>query len=256
MASEIIGISSFLDIAEADDNQQVLLKVVALHEVSASSRSLYVVQTDGQEIFYDQVLEVYFYNKNWPTIKKGDVLELAGQIKKVSTGPRLKISQAGQIYQTGFNLSLTKPESLDLAGLAEELLGSYITTSGTVVKKNGKNIYLANDGEEDPLVRVYLDFDYKDLQINKGSEMIVSGILQPSSAGLKLLVKDKEDILLSQQVLGYQEESKGLNTSTQYITDINRQYNIRNILYVLLVLATMAGLVYWLKNKRKSRKSF
>lgn len=244
-------LSSNLDLSELDKKSEVWLQAVALYDVDPNSRSLYVAQTDGQSMLYDQALELYFYKKAWPDIKRGQVLEVSGSINKISTGPRLKINTPEQIYLSDVSLDWSRPDNVDPDSLSEDMTGQYVSTSGTVVKKNGKNIYLALAADEEPLMRAYLDFDYKDLAIDKGAEMLVSGILQNSASGLKLLVKDKDDVLLSQQVLGYQEDTKDISTSTKSLVTPNRQEKTKYILGGLVGLAILIGLGQWWREHRK-----
>lgn len=248
------GLSAVEDLHNIKNATEIWLELIALQDSNLQSRSLYTARNIGKSIDYEQVVEVYFSQKQWPDIKTGDALTVSGQLNNTAKGARLKISSLEQIALAGFNQPLEKTEPTDLNSLDDELANSYLSTSGVVVKKSGKNIYLASSAEEDSALRVYLDFDYKDLDIKKGAAVLVSGILQNTSAGWKLLVKNKKDFLLAQQVLGAKESGfSQTDHSTTAVAKNNRRQEIKIFLYLLLGLVLFFLILKLIKKYRRKK---
>ncbi|PWB38788.1 MAG: hypothetical protein C3F02_01720 [Parcubacteria group bacterium] len=232
------ALSPTTDLQELKNQSEIWLELVSLQNTNPQSSNLYTVRLSDQGVDYNQVVEIYLANKKWPDIKVGDILTISGQLSNNDSGPRLKIKSKEQLVLTGEHQDLLKPELTDLDTLGDDLANSFISLSGYVVKKNGKNIYLASSVGEDYAVRAYLDFDCKDLAIVKGNEIVVNGILQNTKNGWKLLVKNKDDILLAQQVLGTQiaaDNSSEQNTTTTQISSSQRK--------VKYFLVTLLGLI-------------
>lgn len=233
--------------------QNIILQGLALHNISSSTRSLYLADWDQEEIYFDQVAEIYFHQKDFPIIKKGDLVEVSGQITKLEELPRIKIKEASDITLTDFNLDLTWPEIISIDDLSEELLGNFVVVQGVVSKKSGKNIYLSVDKEDDWQLRVYTKFSTKDLGIKKGNEIIAAGILSETDSGFKLVPFDIADISVSSVVeaAGYQESDSDQELSDEVYQgeENNRKNQVKNILILILVGVTILMMVYFLKKK-------
>lgn len=210
---------------------------LALNAIQSGGQSLYLVDWDGEEIYYDQAIEIYFSKKDWPEIKAGDLVEVSGEISKLEPLPRVKIKNKEDIFTTEFHLDLTNPEIISTADLSEELLGDFVYLKGLVVKKSGKNIYLAADTEEDWQARVYANFDLDDLEITKGKEVLVFGLLSETSSGFKLTPLDKKDLSVSQLVQAAVIEEPGEQTISEEIyqveNDLRAEKVKKNLLFII-----------------------
>ena len=244
-------------LAEANElakGDEPIVQGVALHNSDSKNRSLYLADWDGQSILYDQTIEIYSYYKDWPEIKQGDLLEIKGEVSKVG---RLKISSAEDITKIAEGIEIIKPEAITLDELDEDLVNSLTTVKGIIVRKSGKSVYLANEEEEEYQLRVYLNFDTKDLELKKGVEMIATGMLSETAKGFKLTPFKKRDILLSKIVLGAKEETEAeelniANTSTNSNFFVERQDQVKNVLFFVIVAAIIVGIIYYLKHKKKN----
>jgi len=136
-------IYSIAEIKELEKNDQVIIQGVALEDVASSARSFYITDWDQEEIYYDQVAEIYFSKKDFPDIRKGDLIDVRGQISQTGFLPRVKIKTQEDIIVNNLALALDLPETINVEDLEDDLLGGFVTLQGTVVKKSGKNIYLA-----------------------------------------------------------------------------------------------------------------
>ena len=250
ISTQMIFSPSQLD--DLDIKQNIILQGLAIHEASSSTRSLYLVDWDQEEIYYDQMVEIYFYQKDFPSIKKGDLVEVSGQISKLGELPRIKIKNQSDIIVGELNLELAWPEIITPDDLIEEALGDFVAVRGLVTKKSGKNIYLASNTEEDWQVRVYTNFATKDLEIKKGTEIIVAGILSVTDSGFKLVPFNVADLLVSTTVEAaafLEEDNQEISSDVNLVDNNGRKQDIKNILFFIIIGLSIAGAVYFLKKK-------
>ena len=244
-------------VAEAKDfvkGDQLLLQGVALSDVDGQDKNFYLLGYDYQNLDFEAVVEIYSYHKNFPEIKAGELVTINGSVSTTSDVPRLKIKTTEDIWKNDFQVELNKPEIIEVEDLEEDFLGAWVTFRGVVVKKSGKNIYLAPAEGEDYLVRVYSSFSTKELEIEKGVEMIATGILVDTDSGFKLLPQSQKDILVSKVVLGEKEilgeaVDNDISTSSYNMVSEDRRSRARSVLWYIVLGMLILGGVYWFKQK-------
>ena len=243
------------DVAELEKKQKILLQGVAINDTKFPTRSLYLADRSQEQIYYTNLVEVYSYYKDFPEIKSGQIVTVSGEISSVDDLPRVKIKSAEDVVLNDMKLELPQVEIIEVDDLDEDSLGGLVAVRGMVVKKSGKNIYLASEAEEEYSLRIYTTFSTSDLEIKKGSEVIASGILSDTDNGFKLEPFRIEDVWVSQEVLGEkiedQIETTEISTSTNEVIVTSRKNSIRKILIFLLGASFIVGLVYFLKKKIK-----
>lgn len=235
---------------DLETKQKVIVQGVALNNTADKKSSLYLVDWDENNVYYDQIVEIYFSKKDWPEIKAGDMIEVSGEISKTDPVPRVKIKSKEDISVTDFHFDLALEELSDLNDLSEDLVGDFVKVQGVVVKKSGKNIYLAPDLESEATLRVYADFSLADLEIKKGVEIVASGILTATDSIFKLTVLKSVDFARAQTVVAEDlaDETK-LSTSTYQVDLSTRAQTVKKIFLFILVFGLIFSLVYFLKTK-------
>lgn len=197
---------------------------------------------------YGGVLEVYGL-MDFSLYKRGDRLSLNGKTTRVDPWPRIKINNQDNIIILEQNQEIARMEPVESSELSEDLNGQLLTVRGVVVKKNGKNIYLADEPDNDYNIRLSLKFDAKDLKINTGTEIIVTGILNSTEKGNKLDVFNKDDLQLEQKVLGEKIEQ---SASTTNVSPSKVGSSVKNIIKIILLAFVLFILVYFVfKRLRK-----
>jgi len=238
------------DVKDFNKNDNIIIKGISLYNHSTSSRKIYLADWDGENIDYTEVIEVYSHKKEFPDIKKGDFLNINGIISRTDYLPRLKTKTINDFLIIN-NTELNKPTTIDLIDIEDEYIGDYISAKGIVVKKTKKNIYLSEDIEEDWILRVSIG-KYNNLDIEKGNEIVASGILLDSSSGYKLIVNNINDILIPKTVKAASintTEDKN-NTTTTISIDKNKEgKNIKLILLSLIIILTFFIFFQKIKNK-------
>lgn len=246
-----INLMASIDAIEA--SQADIIAGIALSDIDKASRSLYLAKKEGDEFYYDNILEIYFYKKDWPEIKRGDYVEVLGEISKTEPYTRVKIQAQDNLIVNNTEISLPETDTMPVDDVGEDYLGEFIKVQGVVTKKSGQNIYLASSEDEESLVRVYTSFSNKEMEIKKGNEVIASGVLSQTDSGYKLLVLDKADILISQAVLAdkeYASSSQEISTSSHQLDLEARQGQVKNILLIVIGGVVVLGAVYFIKKRR------
>lgn len=208
-----------------------------------NNKILYLLDADNK------LIEVYG-SLDFDKYKRGDSADFFGKITRVEPWPRLKIASAENINIINSDQEIIRPGIIDSADLNEEYNGQLTVVRGVVVKKNGKNIYLADDIDQEYNLRLSLKYDTKDLKLEKGTEVIASGLLQFDEKVARLDVFDKSDLQTEQKVLG---EKITTNSSTSTV-EVNNNSSlskkvIKYILFTLLLALTLFFLYRQIKNK-------
>ncbi len=184
--------------------------------------------------------------------KRGDTIYLSGKITRVDPWPRVKIVSDQEISILDSEQEIIKPEIIDSADLNEEYNGQLVMARGVVVKKNGKNIYLADDVDQEYNLRLSLKFDTKDLKLDKGTEVIASGLLQFDEKVVRLDVFDKNDLQMEQKVLG---EKISTSTNSTSAVEANQGYSqSKKMLKFILLGFLVISIFYVLATKLKKKK--
>lgn len=219
---------------------EAVYKKGAVSEISAIAwgvynKTLYLVDGNGV------VLEVYGA-LDFSQYQRGDLIFLNGKITRVDPWPRIKISSPAEMSVLEKNQAILKSEPIESSEVSEDLNGQLITVRGFLVKKNGRNFYLADEVDGDYNIRLSLKFDVKDLKIDKGTEIIAAGILNSTDKSSRLDVFDKGDLQLEQKVLGEKIEQ---STSTTNVSSSGVGSSVKNIIKIILVVLVLLGLAYF-----------
>ena len=167
---------------------------------------------------------------------RGDFLNIFGKITRLDPWLRVKAEDTENILLIE-NKEIVKPDILESSDIDIDKNGQLLSVRGVVVKKNGKNIYLADDLDQDYNLRLSLKFDTKDLKIEKGLEIIATGLLQATEKSIRLDVFDQKDLQIEQKVLG-EKIASSTDTSTVALepTDSSTKKILKFLLLGLLVI--------------------
>lgn len=236
---------------EVAKNSDVILQGVAIHDANNNSNILYLADFDGKNLNYEQVTEIYLANKKWPTIKKGDLLNLSGVLTKNEIIPRVKINQIEELSVINKTENYNDQEISEVVDIASEQINSWQKIKGIIVKKSGKNIYLAENKDAENIVRVYLNFDPKDLDLKKGQEIIAAGFLTEVQGKLKLNTLASSDLAVGQVVENKNQETDNATSSVFSLMTPERKAKAQKIVTYLLVSLIILYSVYLVAKKFK-----
>ncbi len=251
LVEEQEAIHNIRDVKGFDKNDGLIIQGISLYNHATSSRSIYLADYDGVSVDYTEIIEVYSHKKDFPPIKKGDFLNINGIISRTGSLPRLKTKDKNDFLTISTNLEVIEPVVIDLLDIEEEYIGNYVAFRGVVAKKTKKSIYLSEDEEEDWSLRIAIK-DYDDLEIEKGSEIIVSGILKEVSSGYKLIVNSIEDILIPQIVKAAATNVENVDkasTTPVSVSENKKNDNIKLILVGLIIFSII--FIFFQKIRKK-----
>lgn len=176
-----------------------------------------------------QGLEVYVGAPVAADFKIGDVIEIEGKVSYVKDRARLNLSKDKKITALG-HLDFLEPLLVSVDELQDELLGSLVSVSGQVVKKQSNSIYLDNEGLE---IRADFKESVKDAYKNlkEGDLITVAGILIAGTDGYRLLPRIVEDVQTA-KVLGASDiAAASLSSQTIEVLPQNRAQQAMKYLF-------------------------
>lgn len=161
---------------------------------------------------------------------------------------------------TDENLAQSIPLNIEISDVTEELLGRLIRVSGEVERANSRGIYLMD--ELGNILRVFIQkkTGIEQPDIDAGTMMTVVGVLDKTSAGLRLLPRTEEDITILPsnpgsvmgKVLGESVEKEIIN-----FEPVNKGKKATIYLMITSGVLIMGGVIYivrkYLINKKGQR---
>jgi len=227
----------------------------------------------GKRVLYIQDnsggIKVYFDKALWPQLKVGDKVIIFGKISTSLGEYQIKVYSPDDIIVIGHD---SPPESKDKEIIEiKGYIGSLIKVSGKVVKISGSTIWI-DDNTGELRIYFYPAAGIKSLGLDEGDWVIVVGILSKTSAGLRLLPRSKNDIIivkndkkvaqieensLTSQILGIEKAQ----AASDYRSD-GKQNNIQAknnlklavIIITLISLFLLASLIIFARIREKHAK--
>ncbi len=154
----------------------------------------------GVQIFYLQTLDgqsglqVYMFKKDFPTLKIGDQVEVAGELGATQNGLRLKIKKKEDIKVLAKGLEV-KILQITTADLSEENLGELVKIKGEALEPAAGQFYLADEAGE-ILVQLKSRTGLKGKLVKEGDEVEIIGILGKSRDAIVIWPRFLADIKL------------------------------------------------------------
>lgn len=150
----------------------------------------------GVQFFYlgdeNGGIQIYNYKKDFPPLKIGDYLEVAGEISVSQNIKRIKIkdSQAIDILELEKFLG---PQDAVLSDLQEEKLGGLIKITGEITEIKTNGMYV-DDGQDEIMVYFKKGAKINKKQFQEGANVSVSGILEEKSGDFQLWPRSMTDL--------------------------------------------------------------
>ncbi len=137
-------------------------------------------------------LQIYKFDKQWPQLKEGDLVEVRGEISIVKNLPRLKITKTGYIKKINSNNQpITAAFSLDQIHLAP--VHSLIKTQGEIIEKSKNKIIIAIS-ENEATVYIKPSTGIKLSFLQEGDIIEVTGIVDKANDQIRILPRKQNDI--------------------------------------------------------------
>lgn len=157
------------------------------------SQYFYIVSHDRTSGEVDAGVQVYKFDKQFPALKVGDVVEVRGEVSQTKQGARVKLSRKEDVRVVG--RQDVRASAHDVSDIDETMVGQLVQVHGEITEKNGRSLFV-DDGSAE--IKVYMkngvSVDRATLKV--GGEIAVVGTIVKGSAGLQLLPRSQEDITL------------------------------------------------------------
>jgi DNA/RNA endonuclease YhcR with UshA esterase domain len=204
--------------------------VVAVEPGILSSQYFYISGDGG--------IQVYSYHKSFPALQVGDYISVRGELSKVGSEQRIKISQASDI-------TLIRKDSPPLAikcscaDMSDKVPGSLVELDGEIVAKKGLKLFI-DDGSAEAVVYIKESTGINDSVLLAGRKVSITGILNKTSGELRLMPRFSADIVLAGEDLSGDEAGRVLGESSETSEWDLEQRDKKNRLFPYAVL----GLVF------------
>ena len=157
-------------------------------------------------------LQIYKFDKWWPELKEGDLVEIAGELSTAKNLPRLKITKSGYIKKISSNHSLVVA-SLSLDQIPSTPPHTLVKTQGEIIEKNKNKIFIAS-GENEAMVYAKPSTGIKLSFLEEGDIIEVTGILDEANNQIRILPRKKEDIKLTKvKGIAYENQKRASTSS-------------------------------------------
>jgi hypothetical protein len=152
----------------------------------------------GSQYFYiledGAGLQIYSYNKYFPELKVGDLLEVSGEVSQVGGEYRVKTKNISDIKKISTGAE-PKPQIAAPDQLSDLQIGSLVELRGIVVKKQSASIYL-DDGQSEALIYIKSSTGIKTTEIKVDTELSVRGLVLSGADGRRLLPRSQSDLVI------------------------------------------------------------
>ncbi|OIO06977.1 hypothetical protein CO115_03545 [Candidatus Falkowbacteria bacterium CG_4_9_14_3_um_filter_36_9] len=149
----------------------------------------------GAQYFYivgSPGIQVYSYKKDFPDLKVGDYVAVAGEISESRGERRIKTKTTADIKVIANN---GEPIPTEVIGeeMDESFAGSLVKISGELTERKSSTLYIDDGtGEVVAYIKEATGIDLKELV--EGDVLEITGIAVGTSAGLKVMPRSPDDI--------------------------------------------------------------
>lgn len=185
--------------------------------------------SEGEE----KIKQIYSFNKNFPALKIGDLIEITGEKSPQLEPERLKIKSAGdiRIIRSG---NLPTPAEVPLGDLTPDLAGQRIKVSGNFTIKRGKIVYLDDGASEGSITLPKLAGA---ATIKKGDLLEAVGIAKLNKNEMTVVLRSLDDLKIS--------SSTPQASSTLTEIPPQKQFANRYIFGTIGLLCLIVGSLIW-----------
>ncbi len=205
-----------------------LAGIVSTEPGLLSSQYMYIAGENGTGI------QVYSSKKDFPSVVRGDHVEIVGELSEVSDEERLKTQTSADIHIVSKQSEIV-PIPSDVANVGEVYEGGLLEITGEVTGIKGSYIYL-DDGTDEIRVYIRSGSGIDKSAFKEGMKIAVTGIVQQTKNGYLISPRDIKDMRF--------EEGGVKGEKISALSNASAQSSKKQILYALLLaLVGVAGVL-------------
>jgi len=231
-------------IKELDPGSLVIVKgTVAVEPGILGVQIFYIVGSPG--------MQIYNYKKDFPALRVGDYVEVAGELAQTQGEFRIKTKDKSSISLIGHK---ALPVALAVKGdeISEENIGQLITITGEITDKKSASLYV-DDGSGEIFIYIKQNTGIDIKSLAAGQKVSITGILSKTQTGLRLLPRFQSDIAIVEAGGGLEPQVLGETVQAQEWDLAERDKKLELFRYLLIiaggVIIVLAGL--FIKAKKK-----
>ncbi|MBU1951461.1 lamin tail domain-containing protein [Patescibacteria group bacterium] len=197
-------------------------------------------------------VQVYSSKKDFPELSLGDFVQVTGKLSEASGEKKVNISISEDI------MILEAQEIIPNAVVTEIIDESYegmlVTIEGPITEKKGKSFYVDYGAQEEIKVSIKATTDIKNLDLEEGQMVQVTGIVNQSNDIYQILPRYQDDIVFP-EVLGESSELSDEETTIAPVEENNEliKYLIVVGMGAIIVIAGLLAKKFGLIEKIRTR---
>ncbi|MFA6993488.1 MAG: lamin tail domain-containing protein [Patescibacteria group bacterium] len=188
------------EVKQLENGQKVLVKGLVAVEPGVLGSQVMYLKGSG--------IQVYFNQKDWPDLKVGEEIQVAGELAESGGERRIKISAKSDITVVNSTPAEVLPQATE--EISEDLEGHLVTVTGQITEKQGSKFWV-DDGQTEMLVYIKTTTGIKMPELLVGQQVAVTGIVSQSGEDYRLLPRYQSDIKIlagEPEVLGVAVEKE------------------------------------------------
>lgn len=210
----------------------------------------------GAQIFYivgSPGLQVYNYKKDFPALKIGDYVEVAGELAETQGELRIKTKDKADIKIDGHK---APPTALAISSdqASEDMAGRLVTVTGEITDKKSSTLYL-DDGHDEILIYIKKNTGITTKALATGQTIAITGILSKTAAGLRLMPRYQSDLVKLDQAGALKPQVLGEVASAGEWDLTERNKKLELFKYLLIIAGGMIIVLIGLFIKASKKRS-
>jgi competence ComEA-like helix-hairpin-helix protein len=220
------------DISALEKGDQVIINGQVTVEPGIISSQYFYIKSGSEGI------QVYSYKKDFPSLKRGQNIQVSGEISEVSAEKRIKIKTKNDIVVISNEEIL--PDSIACSDLDEYSCGQVVAISGEIVERKGSSLYI-DDGEGELRAYIKKSTGISPSVFSEREQITLTGVVSMMSGEKVILPRDTNDII----------KKNPINNSPQVLGEIIEgdswkleEKNSKLVFYKYLLIVSCVVIVY------------
>ncbi|PKM91621.1 hypothetical protein CVU82_00190 [Candidatus Falkowbacteria bacterium HGW-Falkowbacteria-1] len=211
------------------------------------SQYFYILEEENnknkeQNLIYG--MQVYSYNKNFPTLKVGDKISVSGELVNKDYDWKIKTKDINDILFISSGNNIDKQKTIPIKDLSPDQNGNLVQVKGKIAQNKTNAIYL-DDGENEILIDIKKGTEIAGKNLKEGNNYIISGTLSGDEKELKIMPLSEKSI---QDINNIGEEKIGELINEKYLI-LEKEEKEKTLIKYFLTTVTMITFYFIFEKK-------
>ncbi|MBD3360125.1 MAG: hypothetical protein GF365_05480 [Candidatus Buchananbacteria bacterium] len=143
-------------------------------------------------------IQLYMYKADWPKLKIGDLVDVAGEISESKGEKRIKLSSKDDLTILE-NQGSPEAKQIMINEIGEEIEGYLVQIQGQLIEKSGSRFYVQDETGE---AEIYIKQKTKITKSNfkEGDNLTITGIVSQNDDIYQILPRSNDDFIKNQEI--------------------------------------------------------